>query len=91
MIAPPEIPWRTAQRWLATLVRSGRIHAIGKGPARRYLAAGRSEAVAGRAADVFRSIPVSAASKDILAYVEQPLEARKPAGYQVPADFSGCA
>lgn len=35
------------------------------------------------APDIFpRYVPLSADSRDILAYVDQPLELRKPVGYQ---------
>ena len=66
----PDIPRRTAQRWLAQLAKDGLITAAGAGRARRYLLAQQSE------------IPLATASKEILAYVDQPIAARKPVGYQ---------
>jgi fido (protein-threonine AMPylation protein) len=81
----PAIARRTAQRLIATLIGQGQVIATGEGRARRYFRAG-SRADAGAPAsrpDIFPSfIPLSADSEDILAYVDQPLEARKPVGYQ---------
>lgn len=62
----------------------GLITSIGEGRARRYLAvkAAVTKAFATEQ-DIFPVyIPLSADSRDILAYVNQPLEARKPVGYQ---------
>lgn len=81
LIRHPSIPRRTAQRWIQQLVREGKVRGTGKGRARRYLAAQTPAATADR--DAFpRLIPLSADSRDILAYVDQPLEARTPVGYQ---------
>ena len=66
----PDIPRRTAQRWLAQFTKDGLITAAGAGRARRYLLPKQSE------------IPLATASKEILAYVDQPTAARKPVGYQ---------
>ncbi|MGH8290402.1 MAG: Fic family protein [Steroidobacteraceae bacterium] len=78
----PKIPRRTAQRWINQLVREGRVGGTGKGRARRYLAvAGLATTSADRDAfPIF--IPLSADSRDILVYVDQPLQARTPVGYQ---------
>ncbi len=78
---------RTAQRLIAQLIGSGQIAAQGEGRARRYVFAGTPFDIGGDAApaqaDVFpRFIPVSADSQDILAYLDQPVQARKPVGYQ---------
>ena len=70
LLRHPDIPRRTAQRWLAQLAKDGLITAAGAGRARRYLLAQQSE------------IPLATASKEILAYVDQPIAARKPVGYQ---------
>ena len=87
--ANPDRSRRTTQRYLTNLIDSGDIVAIGKGPSRRYLASSthikgsqtESESLARR--DEFpRTIPLSADSKDVLKYIEQPLEARSPVGYQ---------
>lgn len=78
-----KIARRTAQRWLNQLVSEGRIVAEGKGPARRYFPAGAKPTAASADADTFPDyIPLSADSRDILSYVIQPLQARKPIGYQ---------
>ncbi len=80
----PDVARRTAQRWISQLIESGQIRAVGEGRARRYLAL-QTAAIAPAATeeDQFPSyIPLSADSRDIVAYIEQPLEARKPVGYQ---------
>ena len=66
----PSIARRTIQRWLAQLAKDGLVTAVGAGRARRYSLAAPSE------------IPLATASREILAYVEQPIAARKPVGYQ---------
>lgn len=73
---------RTAQRWLAQLVDQKKLVTVGEARARRYLAShGSVDAVDEE--DIFPSyIPLSANSRDVLAYIDQPLEARKPIGYQ---------
>ncbi|WP_460320448.1 Fic family protein [Pseudomonas ogarae] len=81
----PEIARRTAQRILANLVESSQITAQGEGRARRYFAIEhQAETHAlNTDTDVFPAfIPLSADSRDILAYINQPTEARKPVGYQ---------
>lgn len=81
----PDVARRTAQRWISHLVDAGQAIAIGKGRARRYLAAKTAIITAASATepDIFPAyIPLSADSRDILAYVDQPLGARKPVGYQ---------
>jgi fido (protein-threonine AMPylation protein) len=73
---------RTAQRWLAQLVDQKKLIAVGEARARRYLASHGSVDAAGEE-DIFPSyIPLSTNSRDVLAYIDQPLEARKPIGYQ---------
>ena len=85
LTAHPGIARRTAQRLVAKLINSGQVIALGEGRARRYF---RADAQAGgnvltTGADRFPPfIPLSADSLDILAYVDQPAEARKPVGYQ---------
>lgn len=81
----PEIARRTAQRILANLIESSQITARGEGRARRYFATEhRAETHAlNTDTDAFPTfIPLSADSRDILAYINQPTEARKPVGYQ---------
>jgi len=82
-----DIARRTAQRWVSNLIDDGQIKARGEGRARHYLAVKIAAAVSHPIeADIFPEyIPPSADSRDILAYVGQPLEARKPVGYQ--SDF----
>ena len=82
LVRYPDVARRTAQRGISQLIDAGQVTAIGKGRARQYVAA-RTAAVAAPAPDIFPVyIPLSADSRDILAYVDQPLEARKPIGYQ---------
>jgi hypothetical protein len=81
----PNVARRTAQRLIANLIGQGQVIATGEGRARRYFRAGVSADTGASAArtDIFPSfIPLSADSEDILAYIDQPLEARKPVGYQ---------
>jgi fido (protein-threonine AMPylation protein) len=79
----PGLARRTAQRWLNDLVAARRIGTIGAGRARRYVSAPAALVPSAGLADVFaRHIPLSADSQDILRYVDQPLTARKPVGYQ---------
>lgn len=85
LTAHPHIARRTAQRLIARLIESGQVVAAGEGRARRYFRADAqpgSRVLATRG-DRFPSfIPLSADSQDILAYIDQPPEARKPVGYQ---------
>ena len=72
---------RTAQRWLKQLVEDSKIAAEGQGPSRVY-----STVVHKVVVDVTHDrypsyIPLSADSRDILNYIDQPLEARRPVGY----------
>lgn len=79
----PGIARRTAQRLIAQLIADHRIHARGAGRARRYLGANqRTDTRADRFVGFPAFIPLSADSRDILAYIEQAPEARKPVGYQ---------
>ncbi|MBH2010952.1 MAG: Fic family protein [Xanthomonadaceae bacterium] len=80
----PGLARRTVQRWISQWISEGQITVSGKGPSRRYAAPvqpGTASAIA--PTDRFPSrIPLSADSPDILAYVDQPLLARRPVGYQ---------
>jgi hypothetical protein len=86
----PQLAKRSAQRWVSQYVSQGAIGYVGEGPARRYvpqaLAVQRSGSLVDSAHPPVNSfpsyIPVSADSQDILAYINQPLAARKPVGYQ---------
>ncbi len=85
LTAHPGIARRTAQRWIAALIERRQVAALGEGRARRYF---RADAQSGSGALVTRAdgfppfIPLSADSQDILAYIDQPAQARKPVGYQ---------
>jgi Fic family protein len=82
----PDLARRTAQRLIAKLIESGNLEAVGQGRARRYFSADNSpdKVTSTTQADVFPSfIPLSADSQDILRYINQPLQARKPVGYQL--------
>jgi Fic family protein len=71
---------------IAKLVESGKLEAVGQGRARRYFSVDNSpdKVTSTTQADVFPSfIPLSADSQDILRYINQPLQARKPVGYQL--------
>lgn len=81
----PDITRRTAQRLIAKLIERGQVAARGAGRARRYFGADTHTGTETRVAraNAFPSfIPLSADSRDTLAYIDQPLEARKPVGYQ---------
>ena len=82
----PHLARRTAQRQVAQLVASGRVVAQGEGRARRYCAAASAASGAdpagSNAGTGLGNVLLSADSHDILAYVNQPLAARKPVGYQ---------
>ncbi len=84
----PGVARRTAQRWLGQAVADGRIVALGAARARRYLLGAALPLEAPDSAHLAKSdgfpaaIPLSADSRDVLAYVDQPLAARKPVGYQ---------
>jgi Fic family protein len=85
--AHPDIARRTAQRLITKLIESGQITASGNGRARRYFASGTnantSNSTQAAEVDSFPPfIPLSADSQDILAYINQAPEARKPVGYQ---------
>lgn len=83
--AHPYIARRTAQRLITKLIESGQITALGNGRARRYFASNASVNNGTQAAEVDSFppfIPLSADSQDILAYINQAPEARKPVGYQ---------
>lgn len=82
----PEIARRTAQRLIARLLERGQISALGAGRARRYFSAQANLVAASplpAPSDTFPSyIALSADSQDILAYIDQPIAARRPVGYQ---------
>ena len=81
LVRHPDLPRRTAQRWLSRLVEDGAIRAVGAGRGRRYLRRGPEASIAADGGFP-TAIPVSEDSQDILAYLDQPIESRKPVGYQ---------
>jgi len=88
----PQIAKRSAQRHIAQMITKGQIIAKGQGRARRYLSTNtHSKHAEFKTATNMGStnfpifIPLSADSQDILDYIDQPLQARKPVGYQ--SDF----
>ncbi len=86
LAAHPDVHRRAAQRLLARLVASGEISARGVTKARRYFGVSPEPASADTAEAIDRFpvfIPLSADSQDILAYIEQRPEMRKPVGYQL--------
>lgn len=85
LVTHPDVARRTAQRVIAKLIDNGQVTALGKGRARRYFRADThsSGTVLGTGVDSFPSfVPLSPDSQDILAYIDQSVEARKPVGYQ---------
>ena len=85
----PDVARRTAQRLITQMIEAGQITAQGEKRARRYFAQRAVRAATPAAPpDAFAAgIPLSADSRDILAYVDQRLQARQPVGYQ--RDFLG--
>ena len=82
----PGVARRTAQRWLHRWVEEGAVRLEGLARAARYVARPADQPVIlGNAAnaDFPAHISLSPDSRDVLAYVSQPLAARKPVGYQV--------
>jgi len=84
----PILARRTAQRWISQWISQGQLTAQGKGRARRYFAnfGNNYRNSTSGSEDTepawLRVLPLSPDSRDILAYVEQPLLARKPISYQ---------
>ena len=74
----PDIARRTAQRWLSQWLQAGKLtsHKDGRNIRYQVLAAFTPQG------DFPAHIPLSADSRDILAYINQPVLARKPIGYQ---------
>ena len=86
----PDVARRTAQRRISQWISEGRLEGTGEGRARRYFVVKTTPAArpataptAASGEDAFPDyVPLSADSRDILAYVDLPAEARKPVGYQ---------
>jgi fido (protein-threonine AMPylation protein) len=81
LVRHPQVARRTAQRLISQMIAAGQISARGEGRARRYYPVSAIPPVpqAGQFPDF---IPLSADSRDIVAYIDQAPEARKPVGYQ---------
>ena len=77
----PQVARRTVQRLISQMIAAGQISASGEGRARRYypVSANPPTPQAGQFPDF---IPLSADSRDIVSYIDQAPEARKPVGYQ---------
>lgn len=71
----PAVPRRTLQRWLASLVKSGEVHTLGKGRSRRYKLA--------HIPPLLTTPPfaISEEATSVLAKVSRPLQDRKPVTY----------
>lgn len=84
LVQHPGLARRTAQRVLSQMISEGQIIARGEGRARRYHAEAALTVDAPVAAEhgFPKAIGLSADSRDIVAYIDQPLQARKPVGYQ---------
>jgi hypothetical protein len=81
LVRHAQVARRTAQRLIGQMINAGQITARGEGRARRYYPIGTAAVPA--QTDRFPDfIPLSADSRDVLAYIDRPLEARKPLGYQ---------
>ncbi|WP_371763434.1 Fic family protein [Massilia sp.] len=81
----PNMARRTVQRVIARLIADGRVRAVGAGRARRYfrnVVRDDNETPPLNLVGFPAFIPLSADSLDIVAYIDQPLEARSPVGYQ---------
>lgn len=77
LVIYPNSARRSLQRLVARLVYEGEIVPAGQGRTRRYLIGHRDVADGGFPA----YIAVSDASREILTYINQPLNGRKPVGY----------
>jgi hypothetical protein len=85
LVRHPDVARRTAQRSISQMIALRQVTAVGEGRARRYFGTKTraDTSVQDADTDTFPGfIPLSADSQDILAYVDQPVEARKPVGYQ---------
>jgi hypothetical protein len=84
-----KIPRRTLQRRIAALVDRKRLEVIGEGRSTRYRLApitgagnlAAQPAVIKGEAEVY--VPISPASEEIKAYVRQPIQGRRPVGYDM--------
>jgi Fic family protein len=74
----PQLPLRTAQRWVKQLVTNGQLISSGQGPSRSYHLPQNISPES-----FLTGIPLSADSQDILSYIDKPITVRKPVGYQI--------
>ena len=81
----PNLTRRTAQRWISQLIQDNKIIVEGNGRTRAYRTTqARSASDTPETVDQYPSyIPLSVDSRDILDYINQPLETRKPIGYDI--------
>ncbi len=77
--ANPEIPKRTLQRWLKTLVDDGEVISMGKASATRYRLAAKGVAAADEGKAV---LPLSAAGARVRELARAAIQKRKPVGYR---------
>lgn len=77
----PEVPRRSLQRWLATLVEDARLVAEGSARARRYRTAA-APAASPVAVTTEPAIPLSAPGRQVQTDVSRPLARRRPVGYR---------
>ncbi|MEG0923393.1 MAG: Fic family protein [Comamonas sp.] len=91
----PQIPRRTAQRWLAQWVQAGYVQAMGEGRGRRYRitpaaqsglpelskssARGALEEL--QRGQTFTGMQLAPDAQEVRDYIQQPLMLRKPVGY----------
>ena len=82
----PGMPRRSIQRQISTLIKNGQVTPKGNGKSRRYFDSSTespTQEILKTNKDIFPNfIPLSADSKDIIRYINQGLEERKPIGYQ---------
>ncbi|MFM9970630.1 MAG: Fic family protein [Burkholderiales bacterium] len=79
----PDVSRRSAQRWIGLWLASGLIRTAGNARARRYFAANRGATTPSGRQKFQDFIPLSPESLEIVAYLDQRIEARKPVGYQL--------
>lgn len=72
------IPKRTLQRHLASMVRSGYVHAVGNGRSRRYLLGQQQIILPDTESNL---IPLSPIAQKLQEEVQGPIQARKPVSY----------
>lgn len=77
----PTIPRRTLQRYLVRLVEMGRVRAIGRASARRYLLPEAHVVASPAAGDEARADWRSPGGMEVARLVRRPLDRRRPVGY----------